>query len=246
MSELSQTAIDTGREIERKINEFFDAANGVLDWVPGPLEHLVGPIVRALSALRRKVDEFWGKVNEFFSQPGDEVRLKQVAGQWEDAVAYPVGDISGTIALDKLKTHIEWEGRAAEAYESTVPAQIKGLTAMKDLGIQMRDSLNTLADAIEHFWTIIKGVFIGLAAAAGVALLGAATVVGLPAAAGVLVAAVGAAIAAVVTTIDTVDSTVDTIVNQQNAIEDKVRALGDRWSKTNTDAMSDQSDWEIE
>ncbi len=249
---LIREANEKTQEIERKIREFFDKVNEVISWVPGILSHLIEPIVQGMDQLRQKMQEFWDRVNQLFEQPGNSDRLKEVGEQWVTSIGNVLGDIADTLSLDKLRTNFEWTGSAAEAYKATVPAQGKGLNDLKDLAVEMRGSLDSLANSIDGFWLAMKIVFVGLLVALGIAIAGALSVVGIPAAIGVILVAAAAAITAVAATITALNSHVDTIETEQATIRQKVHDVGAEWSRSNIAAMSDASvtdgdasDWRI-
>lgn len=233
-------------EVERLVQQLFDKVNDVLSWVPGFLSDLIEPVRKGMNDLSNKMAEFWASCKHFMTDRGSPSTLKATAASWSDGVGNPIGDLAGAISLDKLKTEIEWQGRGAEAYKATVPAQVSGLNALKDLGLQIRNSLINLANGIDSFWTQLIGVVTGLLIALGVAVVSAATVVGLPAAIVVLLGAVGAGVAGVITAISAVDSLTATVANEQQGILDKVKALGSTWSVSDTGAMSNPSDWRIQ
>lgn len=233
-------------EVERQVEELFNKVNDVISWVPGFLSDLVEPIRKAMDDLNRKMAEFWNSCKHFMTDRGSPSKLKAVAATWSDAIGNPIGGLAGAVSLDKLKTEIEWQGRAAEAYKATVPAQVGGLNSLKDLGLQIRNSLINLANGIDSFWTQIIGVVTGLAIAIGVAIVSACTVVGIPAAIVILLGAIGAGIAGIITTISAVDSMTATVANEQQGILDKVTALGSTWSVSDTGAMANPSDWRVQ
>ncbi|OOC02860.1 hypothetical protein [Amycolatopsis azurea] len=231
------------REIEDKIRELFDKVNDVMSWVPDILSDLIEPVRRGMNALNGKLTEFWDSIIRFINDKGDPAKLRQVAAEWSDRIGKSTGDVAGSVSLDKLKTNIEWSGRAAETYKATVPAQIAGLNSLKDLGLQIRNSLVNLANGLDSFWTQIYGTFAALAIAAVVAVLSAISVVGIPAAVAILVGMIGAGIASIFTTISAVDSLTNSIRVEQTAIQDKVDSLGVTWPRTNTESMSHSTDW---
>jgi hypothetical protein len=243
---LIDQAVGKLNEIEHQIEELFNKVNDVISWVPGFLSGAIEPVRNAMADLNKKTVEFWNACKHFATDRGNPSRLKAAAATWSDAVGNPIGDLAGAVSLDKLKTEIEWEGRAAEAYKSTVPAQVGGLNSLKDLGQQIRNSLINLANGIDSFWTQIIGIVAGLLIALGIAIASACTVVGIPAAIVILLGAIGAGIAGIVTTISAVDSLNGTIANEQQAILDRVKALGSTWSVSDVGAMSDSSDWKVQ
>lgn len=98
-------------------------------------------------------------MNQLFEQPGNSDRLREAGAQWAGDIGNILGDIAGDVSLDKLRTNIEWTGRAAEAYKATVPAQGEALNGLKDLALEMRTSLDGLAQSIDNFWLAMKIAF---------------------------------------------------------------------------------------
>lgn len=238
---LVQQANQKAKDIDEMIRKFYDQVNGVLSWVPKPLEYMIDPILKGMEFLGRKCKEFWDEVKELWDKVGDVDKLRATAEGWVTYVGDALGEIAGTLGLDKMRTTIEWEGRAARAYQATVPPQVAGMNAIKDVAGQMRTSLNNLANALEGFWIAIGFAFAGFVAGAGAAIATACTVVGLPAsiavlltAAGTTVALVGAAVAAAVSYMNTIDT-------EQSAIRQKIRDLGSNWTMPNLGDMSDAS-----
>jgi hypothetical protein len=249
---LVREAYDKVQDIERKVQEFFDKVNDVLSWVPWFLNHLIEPIRAGLEALNGKLREFWDRVNQLWEQPGNSDRLKQVGEQWVNEVGNVLGDIAGTISPDRLQTNIEWTGRAAEAYRATIPAQVSGLNAVKDIANQMRSSLNNLANSIDGLWIALGFAFAGFVVGAVAAIATAVTVVGIPAAIAIIATAVGVAIGLIAAAIMALNSHLNTIESEQATIAQKVHDLGAQWAASDIGAMSDASvndgdgsDWRV-
>ncbi|MFD2422145.1 hypothetical protein [Amycolatopsis pigmentata] len=240
-----QQADDKFHELEQKIREFFDRVNDVLSWVPDFLSGLVQPIQEGLTTLRQKIQEFWDRVNQLLTHRGNPTRLHQVAEDWANSVGNIVGDIAGRISLDKLQTNLDWQGRGAEAYKTTVPAQVSGLNAVKDLANQLRSSLDNLGNGIETFWTAMTVAGVVFAVGAVGAIAAACTVVGIPAAIAALATAAGVSIGLVTTAILSLQSLTNTISTEQHTIGQKVHDLGDQWAKSNVGAMQAKSDWHV-
>lgn len=241
MNPLVQEAHQQTRKIDQETRAFFEQVNRVMSWVPAPLEYLVDPILRNLALLDKKLREFWDRVNQLWDQPGDSDRLKRVGDQWVSQVGDALGDVAGTIGLDKLRTTIEWEGRAARAYQATVPPQAAGLDAIKDLAGQMRTSLNSLANSIDMFWIAMGLAFVTFAVAIAGAVVAAFTVVGIPAAIVVLLTALAAGFGLIAATIVALESHVNTVEVEQAAIREKLRDLGSTWTMPNTADLADAS-----
>jgi hypothetical protein len=240
-----QQANDKLHELDQKINDLFNKVNDVLSCVPGFLSDLIQPIENGLESLRQKVKEFFDRVNQLIDQPGSPTRLHEVAADWANMVGNTVGDIAGRISLDKLQTNLDWEGRGAEAYKATVPAQVSGLNSVKDLANQLRSSLDNLGNGIESFWTAVVVAIVVFAVGAAAAIGAACTVVGIPAAIAAILGAAGVSIGLVTAAILSLQSLTNTISTEQNTIAQKVHDLGDQWAKSNTGAMQAKSDWHV-
>jgi hypothetical protein len=240
-----QQADDTFHELQQKVNEFFDKVNDVLNWVPGFLSDLIEPIQQGLNALRQKVKEFWDRVNQLVDQPGSPTRLHEVAGDWVNKIGNVIGDVAGKVSLDKMQTNLDWEGRGAEAYKTTVPAQVDGLNSVKDLANQLRSSLDNLGNGIETFWTAMGVAGVVFVVGAAGAIVAACTVVGIPAAIAALLSAAGVSIGLVTTAVVSLQSLTNTISTQQTTIAQKVHDLGDHWATSNIGAMQGKSDWHV-
>lgn len=242
-SAVIDEAVAKADEIEKKIQEFFDKVNDVISWVPWPFEDLIEPIEQGMEQLRQKVAEFWDRVKDFFTNRGDPEKLKQFADEWRESIGNRIGEIAGDIRLEKMRSNIEWEGRAAEAYKTIVPPQSEGLEGIKSLAVQINASLKSLANGIEDFWTAILIAFGTFVVAIAAAITGAATVVGIPAAIAAVLVAVGACIALVTTAIISRDAVEDTIKAEQDTIAQGTHDIGTEWTRSKT-SMSDPGDWE--
>lgn len=242
-SAVIDEAAQKADEIERKIQEFFDKVNDVISWVPWPFEDLIEPIERGMEQLRQKMQEFWDRLTDFLTNRGDPDKLKQFADEWRESIGNRIGEIAGDIKLENMRSNIEWEGRAAEAYKTIVPPQGEGLEAIKSLAVQINTSLKSLANGIEDFWTAILIAFGTFVIAIAAAIIGAATVVGIPAAIAAVLVAVGACLALITTAIISRDSVEDTIKAEQDTIAQGTHDIGTAWAKSRT-SMSNPSDWE--
>ncbi|GAA2333470.1 hypothetical protein GCM10009854_06120 [Saccharopolyspora halophila] len=242
---------DKADELTVKIDEFFAQVNEMISWVPAPFTDLIEPIEQGMRELRVKVQEFWKPINEFIDQLGDPDRLREVSDQWATAVGDKLGDIAGDINLQRLKANIEWSGPAAEAYKALVPAQSDGLTSIKDVAMQLRTSLNSLANAIDAFLLAISVAFGVFIVGAVGAIAAACTVVGTPAAIAAIATAAGVSIGLVTTAIISMNSFADTIETEQTGIKQKVTDLGDTWSRSTHDlgdgsvSDGDRTEWSV-
>ncbi|MFE9748507.1 hypothetical protein ACFYOT_26670 [Saccharothrix saharensis] len=241
MNPLAQQVDQKRQDAQQEVKAFFDQVESVLKWVPPPLEYMIDPIVQGMRLLSEKVAELWDQVGHLIDQWGDPDRLKQVGEQWVAQVGNVLGDIAGTIGLDKLRTTVQWEGRAARAYHSAVPPQAAGLNSIKDIANQMRGSLTALANAIEGFQLTMWFAFGSFLIGAAGAVASACTVVGTPVGIAALSAACGAAIALISTGVLAMQSQVNTIETEQTTIMQKIHDLGSDWAMPDTGAMRDAS-----
>lgn len=228
-------------DVDRNVKRFFDVVNATLSWVPAPLEWVIDKVRDGIAWLDEKLSEFWARVGQLFDQPGDSDRLRRVGTGWAEQVGTVLGDVAGTVALDRMRTDVEWEGRAARAYAATVPPQSQGLNAVKDVSHQMRASLNSLANSIDAFWIAMGVAFATFVVAAVGAIAAACTVVGTPAAVGALAGGCAAAIGIVGATIMALESHTNTIETEQNAIVQKINDIGREWTMPNLGDLADAS-----
>lgn len=243
MSAVIDQAVGKADEIERKIQEFFDKVNDVISWVPWPFDDLIEPIEQGLAKLRQKMQEFWDRLTDFLTNRGDPEKLRQFADEWRETIGNRIGEIAGSIELVRMRSNIEWEGRAAEAYKTIVPPQGEGLEGVKSLAIQINTSLKSLANGIEDFWSALLMAFgIFLVAIIG-AIFGVLSIVGIPAAIAAVLVAVGACVNLVTTAITERDAVEDTIKAEQDTIAQGTHDIGTEWMRSKT-SMSDPGDWE--
>ncbi|SFT47496.1 hypothetical protein SAMN04487904_102355 [Actinopolyspora lacussalsi subsp. righensis] len=253
MNDTAAQVNDKANEVDVKIKEFFDKANDILSWVPDAFSHLIDPVKKGLHDISQKMQEFWNDVKRFLiTERGEPDALKGAGDQWMSQVGDPVHDTAGDIALPKLRTYLEWEGKASEAYKALVPAQAEGLKGIKGLAEQLRTSLTNLGNAIESFWTAVLIALGAFVVAIVAAIVEACGIVTLPAAIPTLLGAVGAAIGLIATAVSSTMSMVDTINAEQTAINQKIRDLGDEWTRSNADLSDattndgDASNWQVD
>lgn len=247
MSGVIDDAFQQATEIEKKIKEFFDAVNSVLNWVPGFLDHLIEPIQAGMEKINQKIMEFWSEVKEFLDNTGNPDKLEQLAEAWRDQVGNPTGEIAGDIALEKLATNTEWTGSGAAAYKAIVPAQSDGLNGIKTLSVDFSTMLKDLANGIENFWIAIGFAFGSLVVGFAAAIIEAATVVAIPGAIATVIGALGVAITAIGVAVMEIKTIYDTIDTSQDAIDQGLTDLGQEWSKAtpvNQGKMDDTQQWE--
>jgi len=240
-------ALETAREIEENISDFFDTVNDVLDWVPFFLKWAIQPAIDAVNFLNGKIQEFWAEVKEFLDNTGNPTKLEAHAEALLNSVANPLGEIAGTIAPEKLATATEWTGSGAEAYKQLIPSQGKGVSGMKDLSTELANTLKKLANGIENFWIAMGIAFASLVVGIIGAIATAITVVGIPAGVAIIATAIGIAISAIGAAILQLKTVYDVIDTSQDTIDQGVTALGEEWAKAtpeNQAKIDDTKQWE--
>jgi hypothetical protein len=239
-------------DVDRNLRRFFETVNRTLSWVPAPLKWVIERVEDLFRTVNVKIAEFWDRVTQLFEQPGDSDRLKQVGTEWVEKVGNVLGDVAGTIGLDKMRTNVEWSGKASRAYAATVPPQSAGLNAVKDVTNQMRSSLNSLANSIDAFWIAIGVALATFVVSAIGAVAGACTIVGTPAAVAAVATGLTIAIGIIGATIMALEAHINTIETEQLNIAQKIHDIGTEWAMPNVRDMSDASvtdgdgsDWKL-
>lgn len=241
MTSAVAEAEDKVQELDEKVRRFFEVVNDTISWVPWPASELIGPIEDGMEKLTQEMQKFWDEVNQIFEERGNADRLRQAGVAWADSIGNPLGDIAGNISLENHKTNIEWTGRAAEAYKALVPAQEESLSALKDIAIKMRTSLDDMAESIEDFWQAIVLALVSFIVGAVAAIASAFGVVTIPAGIAVLLGAVGVGLTFIFQAVQAIDSHMDVIRDQQTAVQQGLHDLGTKWEQSNITAMSDAS-----
>lgn len=246
-----QKAAEKITEANDLVNKLYEGVNQLLSWVPEMYVPLIEPIKKGMEEFGKLHMKIFEEINQFLTERGSPSRLREVAGQWT-AQATKLGAISGDLNLDKHRTNIEWEGRAAEAYKALVPGQVSAVNGVKGAADKVVLTLDALANAIEMFWvsigiavtTFAVGLFAALAGIVGVVTAPPA-IVALTSVAVVVVGLITAATTAIVSTIQPINS-------QAKAVQKTVDELGDTWSKPSngvelgdgTVRDGDDSNWE--
>ena len=221
------------------VNKLYDGVNKLLSWVPDIFAHLIEPIKKAMEEFGKLHERIFKEITQFLTDRGSPSRLREVAGQWTSKIAKQLGTVAGDLKLDKHRSNIEWEGRAAEAYKALVPGQVDAVNGVKGAADKMVLTLEALANAIEMFWvsvaiaitTFVVGLFAAIAGIAGVVTAPPA-IVALSSVAVVVVGLITAAITAIVSTIQPINS-------QARSIKKTVDELGNKWAKPNNNVELD-------
>lgn len=235
-------AIKMANEVAKKIQEFFDTVNGVLEWVPGYLDHLIQPIIDGMNKIRQKVQEFWAELKDYFDNPGNPGKLEDFAERWRNAVGNPIGTVAGDVGLENMQTNLRWEGPAAEAYKAIVPPQGTGLNGIKTVSIDIATTLKDMANAIENFWIAFAFALASLVVAIIAAIVEACSVVAIPATIPTLLVGIGIALTAITFGVTELKGMYDMIDTKQDTIQQGLTDLGDEWKKSKT-SMADPGDW---
>ncbi|MGW0890613.1 hypothetical protein [Saccharopolyspora sp. NPDC002578] len=240
-------------EVQEMVQKLYDGVNQVLSWVPEAFLRLIEPIKKGMEEFGKIHLKIFEEINEFVQKPGQVDLLREISKQWSDQVSASLKDVAGAINLDKHRSNIEWEGRAAEAYKALVPGQSGAVTSIQGAADKMVTALDSLANAIEMFWvavwvavvTFAVGLVGAIAGLAGIVTAPAA-VVGIAGVASVVVGLIGAAVTAFYATVQPINS-------QVQIISSAIDGLGEQWTKPNNGvdlgdgsaSDGDGSNWEV-
>ncbi|WP_285653774.1 hypothetical protein [Actinomycetospora sp. NBRC 106375] len=237
-------------DLEQKLREFFAAAEETLAAAASAPVPVGGPVLLSpelmdavrdgLRRVRAEMQSVLDRFGQFLDQPGDPERLRQAAAGWS-VVADALSDAGGKLGLDQMRTNIEWEGGGAEAYKAMVPRQGEQLSTMTAQSQALSTSLHGLADQIESFWLALGAAAALMVIAVVTAIVGAATVVGIPAACGAILVAVGGAATLILTAVQQMNTLTDRIATEQRAMGQALRDIGTAWPMPNAAAMADAS-----
>lgn len=234
-----QKASEKINEASDLVQKLYDGVNQLLSWVPDAFAHLIEPIKKGMEEFGKFHAKIFDEIKQFLTERGSPSRLREVAEQWTSQVAKQLGTIAGDLKLDKHRSNIEWEGRAAEAYKALIPGQVGAVNGVKGATDKMVLALDSLANAIEMFWvsitiaftSFVVGLFAALAGIAGVVTAPPA-IVALSSVAVVVVGLITAAITALVSTIQPINS-------QAKSTKKNVDELGNKWAKPNNNVELD-------
>lgn len=177
-------------------NDLTGAVNYVLGQLPG---FLGGPIRSAYDALAQKVSEALDKVAHFYQNPGDPSGVRTAGEEWTFQVGAKASNQAGLVAKEKLNGYKGWTGEAGDGYSAAITLQGKALAQLKTMTDALQSTLNEIASAISTFWVGFGIAICSYVAAMVSCIVGAATVVGAPAALATALVATGAFITAVFT-----------------------------------------------
>jgi uncharacterized protein YukE len=231
VSASAYVALQKSREVEETIKDFYDTVNRVLEKIPESLRHLVKPAIDGMRRLGRLIAEFWEQADKFLAQAGDSDKLEAYADALFTKVAKPLGEIAGTVALDRLATNAAWTGSGAEAYKAIVPAQGGGLEDLRDFATELGNTLKEVANGIENFWLAIALAFGALVVTIVGAIAEACTGVGIVLSVATVAGGVGVALGAATTAAVELKGIYDTIDTAQDSIRQGIDQLGDEWAK---------------
>ncbi|TWP45794.1 hypothetical protein FKR81_38125 [Lentzea tibetensis] len=175
---IMQEVGERAEQLDQLIQKVFSKANAIVAWAPPGSEAVVGRIDGLLANLSTKIKEFWDWFDRFWTMRGDPSHLKAIALEWELRVGDRLADVAVPLDVDKLPTCFEWKGRAADAYKAIVPGQAKGLTDLQAAAYRMSDSLRSLSNAIDAFWTAVLWAIVGFSVAVTAALFAVASIAG--------------------------------------------------------------------
>lgn len=240
-------------ESQEMVQKLYDGVDQLLSWVPEAFMHLIEPIKKTVEEFGKLHVKIFEEIGEFLTKRGEIDLLRTVSEQWSDRVAAPLKDVSGALNLDKHRSNIEWEGRAAEAYKALVPAQAGAVTSLQGAADKMVTALDSLANAIEMFWvavgvavvTFVVGLVAAIAGLAGIVTAPAA-IAGACGVVSVVLGLIGAAVTAFYATVQPINS-------QIKIIRSVTDGLGGKWATPDNGvdlsdgsaSDGDRSNWEV-
>ncbi|WP_243789911.1 hypothetical protein [Saccharopolyspora gloriosae] len=218
-------------EAQEMVHKLYDGVNQLLSWVPEAFMHLIEPIKKGMEEFGKLQLKVFEEIYEFIENRGNIGLLREMSEQWSGQVSAPLKSIAGALNLDKHRSNIEWEGRAAEAYKALVPGQAGTVTGVQGVADKMATALDALANAVRMFWVSIAFAVVLFAVGLAGAIAGLAGIAtALPAVAGlagvitVVLGLIGSAVTAFITTVQPIKSQVKVL---QGALD----GLGETWSK---------------
>ncbi|MCA1189405.1 MULTISPECIES: WXG100 family type VII secretion target [unclassified Saccharopolyspora] len=239
-------------EVQEMMQKLYDGVNQLLSWVPEAFMHLIEPIKKGMEEIVKLHKQMFDQIMQTVERAGSPGLLRAASQQWADLVAEKLGTVAGDLKLDKHRTNIEWEGRAAEAYKALVPGQADAVNGTKSAADKMVTALDTLANAVEMFWIsigIAVVTFLGGLATAIAGCIGVVTAPpGLAFGVSVGVAAIGLATAAFSAFIGAIQP----INSQMKSAQKTIDELGGKWAtpengvdlSDGSSSDGDESNWE--
>jgi hypothetical protein len=184
-------------EIQSGVDTVSQAVQGIVSGINTVLGQLgqavVGSIIAAVEQMYNFVTRAISEIGRILAYVGSPSTLTSAGDRWTNDVGAVASLVSGKSDLDKTEadddsTH--WSGEAADKYRATVPAQNSALDEVKTASDEIHKVLDGLAAGITTFWVNVGVAVISLVTAVIAALPTAATVVGAPAAAGMVSAGI--------------------------------------------------------
>ena len=241
------------RDIENSNTRLFEHANTALALLPAAL---TGDLHDTLISLRDTLTGLVTQISEIVVNPGWPPGLTAAASAWTTTVGGPASAMSAPLGPDQLRIDNFWQGPAADAYSSTLPAQRKALEAIAQATNTLDSTLTAIATGIYALWVGIALILLDLAVELSAETAAAATVVAAPAAtaaAGLSTAkAVGLATAACVCFATYLYKVIDSMATLRQTLWADNPYPNGRWPQSTTSDFSDGSlsdgdttDWRI-
>lgn len=175
-------------QIRQKVDSIADTINNTLESLPDTMAWIVDQVKASWQRMLEKLDELWEWFTDKLSYVGNPSMLAEAAIGWVSDVGAPVKQVNETLADASLSVDDEWEGRAARQYQQGIqPQRDANASIFADFAQKLSDALTVMAEAITVFWSSVSAglpvLLVGMVSAAGLA----GTIVGLPAAAVVII-----------------------------------------------------------
>ena len=208
----------------------------------------------AVADLRQQFAAVTDHVRAIVARGGDPVVLRHTGAVWAVQVGRDGERDGRPVDARHHPGRRPLDGRAADAYRSSLPAQHAALLAIKAIGDEVDAALTDLANALTTFWAEISVALANLVAALFAAAMSAATAVGAPTAAAFALAALGIFAAAAKSTISALTAVATNAAARAAQLERRLkrrRLPGRRSAAVDhrlTDASvvdGDDSDWHV-
>jgi uncharacterized protein YukE len=184
--------------------------NNGLRWLPPWVQQ---EVLAGWDRLCANLRELWDQLKWHIEAAGSPSALRETAATWNIEVGR-VSGLAGYASLDQSRVPTVWEGDASDAYRETLPAQQKAIEHVRSAySVPISTVLHDMAGAIVVFWTTIIAALVAFIAAFVGALATKATIVGIPAGIGIILAAIGVCAAAVLTAVLMLESAAASATN---------------------------------
>lgn len=240
-------------EVQELMQKLYDGVDQLLSWVPEAFVHLIEPIKKGMEEVGKLHRQMFDELMRIWDRRGSPSLLREKSQQWSDLVSGKLGAVAGDLKLDRHRSAIEWEGRAAEAYKALVPGQVDAVNGVKGAADKMVVALDALANAVEMFWVSVIMAVVTFLVGLGAAIAGVAGVVTAPPGIVVFFSFATVAVGLITAAVGAFYATVQPINTQTKSVQKTIDELGGKWSTADNGvdlsdgsvSDGDRSNWEV-